>query len=55
MTPGPNDAWKTSGSANNWAGMSVDVARGILYVPTGSAAFDFYGPTASVTIFSRIV
>lgn len=40
----PKDAWKTSGSANNWAGMSVDVVRGILYVPTGSAAFDFYGP-----------
>jgi quinoprotein glucose dehydrogenase len=39
----PKDAWKTSGSANNWAGMSIDVARGILYVPTGSAAFDFYG------------
>src|SRR5208282_5197523 len=40
----PKDAWKTSGAANNWAGMSVDVARGILYVPTGSAASDFYGP-----------
>jgi quinoprotein glucose dehydrogenase len=40
----PKDAWKSSGAANNWAGMSVDVARGILYVPTGSAAFDFYGP-----------
>ncbi len=40
----PKDAWKTSGAANNWAGMSIDVARGILYVPTGSAAFDFYGP-----------
>jgi quinoprotein glucose dehydrogenase len=40
----PKDAWKTSGAANNWAGMSVDVSRGILYVPTGSAAFDFYGP-----------
>lgn len=40
----PKDAWKTSGAANNWAGMSLDVARGILYVPTGSAAFDFYGP-----------
>jgi quinoprotein glucose dehydrogenase len=40
----PKDAWKTSGSANNWAGMSIDVAHGILYVPTGSAAFDFYGP-----------
>jgi quinoprotein glucose dehydrogenase len=40
----PKDAWKSSGAANNWAGMSVDVARGILYVPTGSAASDFYGP-----------
>jgi quinoprotein glucose dehydrogenase len=37
------DAWKTSGAANNWAGMTVDVDRGIVYVPTGSAAFDFYG------------
>jgi quinoprotein glucose dehydrogenase len=39
----PKDAWKTSGAANNWAGMTVDAQRGIVYVPTGSAAFDFYG------------
>jgi quinoprotein glucose dehydrogenase len=39
----PKDAWKTSGAANNWAGMSLDPQRGILYAPTGSAAFDFYG------------
>jgi quinoprotein glucose dehydrogenase len=39
----PKDAWKTSGAANNWAGMTVDVSRGIVYAPTGSAAFDFYG------------
>jgi quinoprotein glucose dehydrogenase len=39
----PPDAWKTSGAANNWAGMSLDPLRGIVYVPTGSAAFDFYG------------
>ena len=39
----PKDAWKTSGAANNWAGMTVDTQRGIVYVPTGSAAFDFYG------------
>ena len=38
----PKDAWKTSGAANNWTGMTVDVERGIVYVPTGSAAFDFY-------------
>ncbi|MEJ7645749.1 MAG: PQQ-binding-like beta-propeller repeat protein [Chryseolinea sp.] len=33
----------TIGAANNWAGMAVDHERGIVYVPTGSAAFDFYG------------
>jgi quinoprotein glucose dehydrogenase len=39
----PKDAWKTSGAANNWAGMTLDPRRGVLFVPTGSAAFDFYG------------
>lgn len=39
----PGDAWKTAGAANNWAGMAVDTARGIVYVPTGSAVDDFYG------------
>jgi quinoprotein glucose dehydrogenase len=39
----PKDAWKYIGAANNWAGMTIDTRRGILYVPTGSAAFDFYG------------
>lgn len=39
----PKDAWKYSGSANNWSGMSVDEKRGLVFVPTGSAAFDFYG------------
>jgi len=33
----------TLGAANNWSGMAVDRSRGIVYVPTGSAAFDFYG------------
>jgi glucose dehydrogenase len=41
----PKDAWKTSGAANNWAGMAVDRERGIVYAPTGSAAPDFYGVT----------
>ena len=39
----PADAWKTAGAANNWAGMSLDVEHGIVYVPTGSAVMDFYG------------
>jgi quinoprotein glucose dehydrogenase len=39
----PKDAWKVTGSANNWTGMSVDEKRGIVYAPTGSAVTDFYG------------
>jgi quinoprotein glucose dehydrogenase len=39
----PPDAWKSSGAANNWTGMALDPTRGIVYAPTGSAAFDFYG------------
>lgn len=39
----PKDAWEKSGAANNWTGMTVDQKTGIVYAPTGSAAFDFYG------------
>jgi len=39
----PADAWKTAGGANNWAGMVVDAARGIVFAPMGSAVSDFYG------------
>jgi glucose dehydrogenase len=39
----PEGAWQKSGAANNWTGMTVDQKTGIVYVPTGSAAFDFYG------------
>ena len=39
----PAGAWKTAGGANSWPGMSVDVQRGIVYIPTGSATPDFYG------------
>jgi quinoprotein glucose dehydrogenase len=39
----PKDAWTYIGSANNWTGMAVDTKRGIVYVPTGSPASDFYG------------
>ncbi len=37
------DAWQRIGGANNWAGMSLDEENGIVYIPTGSASFDFYG------------
>ncbi len=39
----PQDAWKYIGGANNWSGMVVDEKRGLVFAPTGSAAFDFYG------------
>jgi quinoprotein glucose dehydrogenase len=39
----PRDAWKTAGGANAWAGMSLDAARGVVYVPTGSPTPDFDG------------
>ncbi|WP_425637034.1 PQQ-binding-like beta-propeller repeat protein [Algoriphagus yeomjeoni] len=42
------DTWdsksiKQIGGANNWAGMTVDQERGIVFVPTGSATYDFWG------------
>jgi glucose dehydrogenase len=39
----PKDAWRYLGGANNWAGLVVDQRRGLVFAPTGSAAFDFYG------------
>ena len=39
----PQDAWLHIGGANSWPGMTLDERRGIVFVPTGSAASDFYG------------
>jgi quinoprotein glucose dehydrogenase len=39
----PKDAWTRVAAAGNWAGMAVDTARGIVYVPTASAHNDEYG------------
>ena len=39
----PEGAWKTVGGANNWGEQSIDEARGIVYIPTGSPKFNFYG------------
>jgi quinoprotein glucose dehydrogenase len=39
----PPEALRRQGGANNWAGMSLDRERGIVYVPTGSPVYDFYG------------
>lgn len=39
----PKDAYTYLGGVNSWSGMSLDEARGIVYVPTASATYDFYG------------
>jgi quinoprotein glucose dehydrogenase len=37
------ESWKYAGGANVWSGFSLDQKRGILFAPTGSAVYDFYG------------
>ncbi|HEX4945989.1 MAG TPA: PQQ-binding-like beta-propeller repeat protein [Blastocatellia bacterium] len=39
----PKDAWTYIGGTNNWSGMALDEKRGLVFAPTGSATFDFYG------------
>lgn len=39
----PEDAYQRVGGANSWAGMSLDEERGMVFIPTGSASFDFWG------------
>jgi quinoprotein glucose dehydrogenase len=39
----PKDAYKEVGGINVWGDMSLDEARGIIYAPTGSPTYDFYG------------
>jgi quinoprotein glucose dehydrogenase len=36
-------SWKIAGHANVWAPMSLDVARGLLYVPTSTPSGDYWG------------
>ena len=40
--PKTNSPWMT-GAANAWSIMTVDVARDLVFVPTGSASPDYYG------------
>ena len=39
----PKDAWKEFGGANDWAGLSVDKKRGMVFIATGGTSYDFYG------------
>jgi len=45
----PKDAWKTVGGANAWSGLSLDVKRGIVFVPTASPKYNFYGANRTGT------
>jgi quinoprotein glucose dehydrogenase len=38
-----NESWRTNGHANVWAPMSLDAARGLLYLPTSTPSSDYYG------------
>jgi len=36
-------SWRDRTGANVWSSMTVDVERGLVFLPLGSAAYDFYG------------
>ena len=38
-----NESWRFTGHGNVWAPMTVDAARGLLYLPTSTPSSDFYG------------
>jgi len=39
----PKNAYKVVGGVNNWAGMSLDQNRGMVFLALGSPSYDFYG------------
>lgn len=49
----PKDAWKYIGGANAWAGLSLDVERGLVYASTGSASTTSTARTGPETTCSR--
>jgi quinoprotein glucose dehydrogenase len=38
-----NDSWKFTGHTNVWAPMTLDAARGLLYLPVSTPSNDFFG------------
>jgi quinoprotein glucose dehydrogenase len=38
-----NDSWKVTGHANVWAPFTVDVQRGLVYLPVSTPSNDYYG------------
>jgi len=39
----PKNAYKYAGGVNDWAGMSLDEKRGMVFLALGSPSYDFYG------------
>ena len=39
----PAESLATAGGVHNWSEMTVDEERGIAFIPTGTARYDFYG------------
>ncbi|MGC2659469.1 MAG: PQQ-binding-like beta-propeller repeat protein [Bryobacteraceae bacterium] len=39
----PPEAWRTVGGANAWSELTIDTTRGIVFVPTASPKYNFYG------------
>ena len=37
------DSWKNRSGTNVWGFMSVDLERGLIFLPFGSSSYDFYG------------
>lgn len=38
-----DESWRVTGHTNAWAPMSVDVERGLVFVPVGTPSNDYYG------------
>ena len=43
----PKDAWRYVGGVNTWGEITIDEKRGIVYLPTGSPTYDYYGADRS--------
>ncbi len=39
----PGDSWKNRSGVNNWGLMTLDMERGLVFVPLGAPTTDFYG------------